>query len=1709
MSKSYRLRTQVGVDRQVNVQLEQDFESLEILSLKIRSEDIYTRMCADYGVVVGRVYTNNGYGIPNAKLSIFIPLDEIDQQNEIISSLYPYTSIEDVNEDGYRYNLLPYNPQHSGHQPIGTFPSRFDVLTNPALIEVYDKYYKFTVKTNGSGDFMIFGVPVGSHTLVMNLDLSDMGPFSMSPQDLVRIGRATQDQLKGTEFPVSSDLSTLPQFVNINQTIDVRPFWGDPELCQIDIARRDFNLSEVGITIQPTALFMGSLVTNQTNQAISRNCIPPSEMGDLCNLNAGPGDIIAVRQTIFQDSQGRPILEQAPLPQGGKVIDEDGTWLLEVPMNLDYVTTNEFGEQVLSQDPTVGVPTQGKYRFKIKWGQSPNLELSETRRAYFLVPNVKEYGWDSSNVDPAYNLNTGSTEYQEFIGSYYFGLDWSGYTNPTAAINCEDTFYNFQYNKVYTVSGLVDQYYKGLNRGNFIGIKEITDNTCADDNYKFPATDGVRNFDFLFFVVNFFLTILAPLGFVLIPLLHFIAQYWPITKWFIRIGLVAWFGWLSAQSFLAAINLLINWPPPVFYLLQNIFWGGVYLYVSNLAARISRPLTDTFSFKQLQLPMLSYPLCEACECEVKDLTLEFDNENPWNIGGESQSEKLGSYFVYSRNSNSLLIPSNDGSLWGQLTGDPNQQPPQGIDPDLYPSGTQTKRNEKYQADVIGFGYGLAGYPIVKPFVNPNNKETREQNIGRTVGTPVVRTYSKSEFKGIVSRDVTLSQSLNLMNIRERYFEQSNIIQTTINNPGYPSQPFTDNVLILLCRPETGLSDGDLLTFTSPDSILDVNLTGQTTQNQFGSFSITGTSQTSPTGIYNTTVSYIQPNGAAATSNLYLVSPDSDRNYEFKTGLEYFQVITKYKAIDAFNLLSPSNSLLRKYIFDKQQKLFYYESNGTLNSVTLNSLTSIGDDWKNTEIYILTRGVDPWTVKQEINYDLSKLFGYSLGSNTVSKTGQYHLNVPIQPNSGSGNWYTNYKTPESHTTLYNVSPVFHKPFNFQPDPTKFVSIQTKSLSFYSSLDKSSLNFIPYQSSTDKLLKIFLNSNYLVGGSLSDTGQVIQQSRFFNTEYQGVIEGGSFIACSNVENLETLDISDSRLYAPSYLNLTQTITYVPAISNAKLVLRSDRLPTSDVIQKPQLNLSPAQFNNGSFALYQNENFATYVVLGQGLNNAGILYNTSFGLNSSTIEPSGLDNNFDKVLETFSCEGMVPLKCYTTDSEGALVVLDPCPANENPVRVEQGCYDILTSIKDENGKDNYLRTIPQDIQNFFEWLQRFRLTFAICRGVFSHTFVNSWVNGTLFAFPFRNKPTFGINNQLQVRSVIPVPTPSGVVQKVSYSFCADTIAFEPKSNNFYYRSSPWDGSKFIGKKAPLETGTIIGGLQFQPLNNYNLLFPTTILDMGPKYFWTKDVILSANYYGYQMDKMTTSSWNDVSNLVQIFTVSRLVNVSFLESILSTGDAALSGYFSRDGQRVDGDYAQMLQINSQYGVSPLNEGNYVDDPAIPGDNPIYISSDNQGNPLFGVFYNSYPSDRDLISPRRIDRNTTGMILTADYLGTKSQLVPFYEWQNNGWAPTAENSIFGNDKNTWYSRYNTLLNIGDNILSAKYQELDRLNAPFFLGNNSAIQNQQGFIFQRNGMGEYDAQNTVPNNFTTLTGAPWYFYFGLKVGRNAMDKFRELYIGTE
>ncbi len=185
MPKNIRIKAQVGVDKEVKINLDQDFDRLEILSLSINQADVYNRDCSDFGVIAGRVIANGGFGVPNAKIGVFIPLDEEDEKNEVIKALYPYKKIQNRNELGYRYNLLPAEPDYDGHVNTGSFPKENELLLNQEVSYVYNKYYQFTVKTNESGDFLIYGVPVGNHQILMETDMSSIGCFSLSPQDII------------------------------------------------------------------------------------------------------------------------------------------------------------------------------------------------------------------------------------------------------------------------------------------------------------------------------------------------------------------------------------------------------------------------------------------------------------------------------------------------------------------------------------------------------------------------------------------------------------------------------------------------------------------------------------------------------------------------------------------------------------------------------------------------------------------------------------------------------------------------------------------------------------------------------------------------------------------------------------------------------------------------------------------------------------------------------------------------------------------------------------------------------------------------------------------------------------------------------------------------------------------------------------------------------------------------------------------------------------------------------------------------------------------------------------------------------------------------------------------------------------------------------------------------------------------------------------
>ena len=499
MIQKHRILTEVGKDKKVTLEIKQNFDLLEILSLKFTQQDAYTSLCADYGVVCGRVSVNNGLGVPNARVSIFIPLSDMDMDDPVVSALYPYKTLTDTDENGYQYNLLPSRKQHGGHEPTGTFFDQSDILTREECLEVFEKYYKFTVKTNTSGDFMIWGVPLGEQIIHVDVDLSDIGCFSLRPDDFIRQGKGVDSFKNKYSYKASTDYASLPQIVSFNRSIDVAPFWGSVELCQIGITRTDFDLSDQGVKIEPKAYLLGSVFSDQGKNTLNKNCTPRGSMGEKCALISEPATVEIIRFTNKKDSNNRPILETLEIHED---ITDDGAFVLPLPMNMEYVYTNEFGENEITNDPNKGVPTSACYRFRIS---SKNTSLSRVRTmGTYLLPNIREY---DNDIDK----------------SYTWSLQWDDY--PAAALNDsvifnntygsyypQDYFYRFGYNKVYGVSSFFGSFFSanGFSRDTYLGIKEIApkDEDDCENNVVTPPTNwAIKNFNFsilLAIIINVF-----------------------------------------------------------------------------------------------------------------------------------------------------------------------------------------------------------------------------------------------------------------------------------------------------------------------------------------------------------------------------------------------------------------------------------------------------------------------------------------------------------------------------------------------------------------------------------------------------------------------------------------------------------------------------------------------------------------------------------------------------------------------------------------------------------------------------------------------------------------------------------------------------------------------------------------------------------------------------------------------------------------------------------------------------------------------------------------------------------------------------------------------------------------------------------------------------------------------------------------------------
>jgi hypothetical protein len=503
MSKSIRIKTNPGGDdNYVSINLTQDFDQLKVLSLSIDQEDVYRSFESNYGVVAGRIDINNGFGLKNAKVSIFIPLDDIDKQNDVKKEIYPYESITTRNSNGVRYNLLPNRQQNENHTPTGTFPSKRQILDNSTMIEIYDKYYKFTTTTNEAGDYMFFGVPVGEQQVFIDIDVSDIGFLSVRPYDLISKGKSEEEFVDRFTFSDSNDLDKLPQIINTNSVVNVLPFWADDleEGRKVGITRFDYSVTEYELT--PTAMFMGSIFSDNENDSLSKNCRPRKKMGQMNELVTGEGVIEAITRTSSGD-----IVKSKDIPTDP--IDENGNWAIELPMNIRKVITDENGALIPSPDGKTGIATEADYRFRISMGVDNSVGRKRTR-AKMLVPNMTnnykfgEYGGDELITaqkagEPIFKINEQLS---------YFNEDIPADTDPTIQYNYLEDFYTFRWKKIYTVRQYIPRYQPNGNESpsqkNYIGFKQILDGNGVN---KLPYNRLFTKVNPLYSILCFLLTL--------------------------------------------------------------------------------------------------------------------------------------------------------------------------------------------------------------------------------------------------------------------------------------------------------------------------------------------------------------------------------------------------------------------------------------------------------------------------------------------------------------------------------------------------------------------------------------------------------------------------------------------------------------------------------------------------------------------------------------------------------------------------------------------------------------------------------------------------------------------------------------------------------------------------------------------------------------------------------------------------------------------------------------------------------------------------------------------------------------------------------------------------------------------------------------------------------------------------------------------------
>ena len=525
MNKNFRINTNISNDTILNVNMQQDFDFLEVLTMKLGQKDAYKLHSSNYGVIIGRVLANDAFGIPNAKVSLFIERSSDDV--ETIESLYPYSEITTKDNEGRRYNLLPDYSDDDCYRIVGTFPNKRLVLDNNSQLEIYDKYWKYTTVTNNAGDYMLFGVPNGNQQIHIDIDLSDIGVLSQKPRDFLYKGYNISMFDSSSQFKESTNLDGLTQLFSQDKSVFVYPFWGDADNDIVAITRCDI---QIQYKFEPTCVFMGAIMSDNEGNAIGNACVPGKGTGMNSQLVAGEGTIEMIRKT----PDG--LIEEYNI-QGNQLIDSDGVWCYQIPMNLDFVGTDEYGNIVPTDNPSKGIPTRTQVRFRFSKTETGNEGFSR-HTAKYLVPMNPNF--DEEKVVPTVKMSG-----QDIEKMYAFG--------SSTPQNC---FRDLYWNNVYSVKNYIPkvQISNKLYSANYSALKG---SNLVDKQNPLPFNKLRIDMPFLYIIVCILFSIVmlvVQIVNIIITVINSIIKIFNSIR-NIKILWVKPFGWLPKIGYVGCVSL--------------------------------------------------------------------------------------------------------------------------------------------------------------------------------------------------------------------------------------------------------------------------------------------------------------------------------------------------------------------------------------------------------------------------------------------------------------------------------------------------------------------------------------------------------------------------------------------------------------------------------------------------------------------------------------------------------------------------------------------------------------------------------------------------------------------------------------------------------------------------------------------------------------------------------------------------------------------------------------------------------------------------------------------------------------------------------------------------------------------------------------------------------------------------------------------------